>query len=79
MVYTQYCNVIEAQSILHVADKAYDTKVSYNEVSAIYKSSEDQFGDTFMCVYSVIQCSITCRTQDMLFNCASSLDNQVQI
>ena len=27
MLYTQYCNVIEARSNLHVADKAYDTKV----------------------------------------------------
>ena len=59
MVYTQYCNVIEAQSILHVADQAYDTKASYNKLSAIYRSSEDQFSDTFMCVYSIIQCSIT--------------------
>ena len=59
MVYTQYCNVIEAQSILHVAVQAYDTKVSYNELSAIYRSSEDQFSDTFMCAYVIIQCSIT--------------------
>ena len=59
MVYTQYCNVIEARSILHVADQVYDTEASYNKLSAIYRSSEDQFSDTFMCVYSIIQCSIT--------------------
>ena len=63
---------------MYVANEAYEAKTSCNE----WLSATDQLkSNSPLCVhmYVIVQCSITCRTQSMLFNCANSLDNQVQI